>query len=317
MTKPKHGRRAASPKPLGSAFRSTPSAVSRAARRAADAVRPAAERLGLAFRPAAVAVHTAGSHAFGRAQHAFDRLPNDAARVGVAVLAMTMAGAFAIAANVPALAVTATTADEGAPVASVYEEPAPDRLTVAPQTVVVPAEVQTQAAMLTPESYSVEAAPPPIASSVAGLGVISLGQARGIVWPVVDPSRTSDGFGPRSAPCAGCSTSHDGVDFTSGEGTPIMSIADGVVVLATENGGGLGVNVEVQHNIDGQLITSSYAHMQFGSLQVVVGQQVSAGQQLGRLGTTGQSTGPHLHLEMFGADGVRFDGMAWLHSRLG
>ena len=96
-----------------------------------------------------------------------------------------------------------------------------------------------------------------------------------------------------------------------------MSIADGVVVLATENGGGLGVNVEVQHNIGGELITSSYAHMQYGSLAVSAGQRVSAGQQLGLVGTTGQSTGPHLHLEMFGTDGVRFDGFAWLAERIG
>ena len=64
-------------------------------------------------------------------------------------------------------------------------------------------------------------------------------------------SPRSPRLGLRSAkrPCGGCSTFHDGVDFNPGNGTPVMSIADGVVVLATENGGGLGVNVEVQHNI--------------------------------------------------------------------
>jgi len=101
-------------------------------------------------------------------------------------------------------------------------------------------------------------------------------------------------------------------DFNPGNGTPVMSVADGVVVLATEDGGGLGVNVEVQHNIGGELVTTSYGHMQYGSLQVSEGQQITAGQQIGLVGTTGQSTGPHLHLEMFGADGVRFDGFAWL-----
>ncbi|WP_395242652.1 M23 family metallopeptidase [Agromyces sp. MMS24-K17] len=227
-------------------------------------------------------------------------------------LAMTFAGGMLLATSMPALALTATSAE---PVANIYEPTVADRIVGPGQKLAVSdSATMTQVAA---ESYRVEVAPPPISSAVAGLGTVQLDQAKAIVWPVVDPSRTSDGFGPRSAPCAGCSTNHDGVDFLAGNGTPIMSIADGVVVLATENGGGLGVNVEVQHNIDGQVITSSYAHMQYGSLQVVVGQHVTAGQQVGVLGSTGQSTGPHLHLEMFGADGVRFDGMAWLHARLG
>ncbi|WP_350349487.1 peptidoglycan DD-metalloendopeptidase family protein [Agromyces sp. G08B096] len=233
-------------------------------------------------------------------------------RDGLAALAMTFAGGLLFVTSVPALAITATAE---APVNNVYEPVVADEIVAAPQQLEPAADAGPVA--LAPEAYAVEAAPPPIQSSVASLGTVSLVKSDAIVWPVVDPSRTSSGFGPREAPCAGCSTNHDGVDFTPGAGTPVMSIADGVVVLATENGGGLGVNVEVQHNIDGELITSSYAHMQYGSLAVTVGQQVTAGQQLGLVGSTGQSTGPHLHLEMFGADGVRFDGMAWLHARLG
>ncbi|UOE45633.1 M23 family metallopeptidase [Agromyces larvae] len=230
----------------------------------------------------------------------------------LAAVGMTFAAGLFAATSIPALALTAT-APADHPVASVYEPVVEDTILAAAQTVDSHAAIET----VPDESYVVELAPPPITSQVAGLGAVSLVKSTAVVWPVVDPSRTSSGFGPREAPCAGCSTNHDGIDFTPGNGTPVMSIADGVVVLATENGGGLGVNVEVQHNIDGQLITSSYAHMQYGSIAVAVGQQVSAGQQLGLVGTTGQSTGPHLHLEMFGADGVRFDGMAWLKSRLG
>ena len=245
-------------------------------------------------------------------------VPSGAARSGAAllrpafsVIAMSFAAAMMVATSVPALAITAT---DTVARASVYA-PAEDTIEYVPQTIEVGSEgVMSQ---LAAEQYDVEAAPPPITSQVASLGSVQLIDTGAIVWPVLTPEKRSSGFGPRSAPCAGCSTNHDGVDFNPGNGTPVMSIADGVVVLATENGGGLGVNVEVQHNIGGELITSSYAHMQFGSIAVSVGQQVTAGQQLGLVGTTGQSTGPHLHLEMFGTDGVRFDGFAWLSAHVG
>lgn len=234
------------------------------------------------------------------------------ARAVLPTLAMTFAGGLLLATSVPAIAVSATASG---PVESVYAPAVHDEIVAAPQQITVDSDATPTA--VPAEAYSVEAAPPPIISEVASVGAVPITNTDVVVWPVLDPSRTSDGFGPRSAPCGGCSTNHDGVDFNPGAGTPVMSIADGVVVLATESGGGLGVNVEVQHNIDGQLITSSYAHMQYGSLAVSVGQQVVAGQQVGLVGSTGQSTGPHLHLEMFGADGVRFDGFAWLHARLG
>ena len=227
------------------------------------------------------------------------------------MLAMTFVGGIMIATSVPALAITAT---ESEPRASVYA-PVDDSISLDPQHLEVASEAEIEP--FTVAAYAVEAAPPPIVSEVASVGSVSLVESDLIVWPVVSYDRRASGFGPRSAPCAGCSTFHDGVDFNPGAGTPVMSIADGVVVLATENGGGLGVNVEVQHNIGGELITSSYAHMQYGSLAVSEGQSVSAGQQLGLVGSTGQSTGPHLHLEMFGADGVRFDGFAWLSARIG
>ncbi|WP_438855018.1 M23 family metallopeptidase [Agromyces sp. M3QZ16-3] len=223
--------------------------------------------------------------------------------------AMIFAGGMLLSTSIPALAVTATDTVERA---SVYA-PAEDSVSYRSQTLEVGSEVALEPIEV--GGWDVEAAPPPIESSVAGLGDVSLLQADRVVWPV-DPSRTSDGFGPRNAPCGGCSTFHDGIDFNPGVGATISSIADGVVVTATESGGGLGVYVEVQHNIDGAVVTSLYAHMQYGSLAVAPGQRVTAGQPLGAVGTTGQSTGPHLHLEMYGADGVRFDGMGWLASHV-
>ena len=232
-------------------------------------------------------------------------------RPAMSLVAMSFVGGMMIATSVPALAITAT---ELEPRASIYA-PIEDTISLTPQSVEVASEAETP--LLEAEGYAVEAAPPPIFSNVASVGDVSIVESDVVVWPVLSPENRSSGFGPREAPCAGCSTVHDGVDFNPGNGTPVMSIADGVVVLATENGGGLGVNVEVQHNIGGELITSSYAHMQYGSLAVAVGQQVTAGQPVGLVGSTGQSTGPHLHLEMFGADGVRFDGFAWLEARVG
>jgi murein DD-endopeptidase MepM/ murein hydrolase activator NlpD len=231
-------------------------------------------------------------------------------RPALPVLAMTFAGGIALATSVPALAVTATDTEARA---SVYA-PADTMGSLDGQTLEVGSDVVV--APVASESWAVEAAPPPIASSVAGVGSVAIVETGVIVWPVVDHSRTSDVFGPRLSGCSGCSAFHDGIDFLPGAGSPILSIADGVVVTATSESGGLGNYVEVQHNIGGELITSVYGHMEDGSMQVSVGQQVTAGQQLGAVGSTGQSTGPHLHLEMYGADGVRFDGLAWLYAHV-
>jgi murein DD-endopeptidase MepM/ murein hydrolase activator NlpD len=223
---------------------------------------------------------------------------------------MTFVGGMMIATSVPAIAITATVSSSRA---SIYA-PVEDSISLDTQQLDVASEAEMGPFAV--ESYAVEAAPPPVVSEVAELGSVSIVESDVIVWPVINPEPRASGFGPREAPCSGCSTNHDGVDFNPGNGTPVMSIADGVVVLATENGGGLGVNVEVQHNIGGQLITTSYAHMQFGSLAVSEGQRVSAGQQVGLVGSTGQSTGPHLHFEIFGGDDIRFDGFAWLDARI-
>jgi murein DD-endopeptidase MepM/ murein hydrolase activator NlpD len=97
-----------------------------------------------------------------------------------------------------------------------------------------------------------------------------------------------------------------------GEGTPIQVVADGVVSVAqASDNGGLGVYVEIEHVIDGQKITSVYAHMLEGSLQLSKGQTVTVGQIVGQVGNTGTSTGAHLHFEIH-ADGTPVDPFAWL-----
>ena len=109
---------------------------------------------------------------------------------------------------------------------------------------------------------------------------------------------------------------HEGVDFTPGNGAPIQAIADGTVRIATEAGGAYGVNVYIDHVIDGQLVTSHYAHMQHGSLRVTQGQQVKVGDVIGLVGNTGRSYGAHLHFEII-VGGSTIDPLPWLHQWAG
>lgn len=115
---------------------------------------------------------------------------------------------------------------------------------------------------------------------------------------VVAPTsgRISSDFGMRIHPITGQYRHHDGMDVAAPTGTPVRAVTDGVVV-ATGSRGGYGLTVDVDH---GNGTTTRYAHL--SAIDVAVGQTVGAGAQLGDVGSTGRSTGPHLHVE------VRVDG---------
>lgn len=130
-----------------------------------------------------------------------------------------------------------------------------------------------------------------------------------VQWPVPASTTMTSGYGYRS--CDGCSADHRGIDLTPGSGYPVQAVADGVVVLAEESDAGLGVQVVVEHVIDGSLVRTVYAHLQYGSLAVSTGEAISRGQQLGLVGSTGASTGPHLHFEVLIA-GEQIDPLPWL-----
>ncbi|NQX26030.1 M23 family metallopeptidase [Microbacteriaceae bacterium VKM Ac-2854] len=131
-----------------------------------------------------------------------------------------------------------------------------------------------------------------------------------IQWPFPVGVPVGDRFGPRS--CAGCTPFHHGTDFNPGNGAEIQIIADGIVREVDNGDGSLGVNVTVDHQINGQLVSSVYAHMQHGSVRVLEGQRVSVGQVVGLVGSTGQSTGPHLHFAIL-LDGTEYvDSYLWL-----
>jgi murein DD-endopeptidase MepM/ murein hydrolase activator NlpD len=130
--------------------------------------------------------------------------------------------------------------------------------------------------------------------------------------PVPPGTDISDGFGYRVPPCAGCSSFHEGVDFLPGFGTPVLAIADGVVTEVGNPSGALGVHVTIQHTIDGQTVWSTYGHLAFGSMHLTVGESITRGEVIGKVGDTGQSTGPHLHFQIRLANGKAVNPVPWL-----
>jgi murein DD-endopeptidase MepM/ murein hydrolase activator NlpD len=164
------------------------------------------------------------------------------------------------------------------------------------------------------DGFTARAAPPKPRPASAAAGT----SGAAIRWPFPGRVPIAGGYGPRVAPCAGCSTFHKGLDMNPGAGTPIHAIAAGTVRLAVAyDNGGLGVHVIIDHRVGGRLVSSQYGHMQEGSLTVRQGQSVAVGQVLGKVGSTGQSTGPHLHFEIL-LDGVTpTDPYSWLVQRAG
>lgn len=128
-----------------------------------------------------------------------------------------------------------------------------------------------------------------------------------LIMPAQGP--ISDGFGPREAPTPGASTNHPGIDIAAAGGSPVVAGADGTVTLAGPNGG-LGNCVIIQHGDTGYV--TKYGHMQDGSLTVSAGQSVKQGQQVGAVGSTGTSTGNHLHFQLE-QNGTPIDPMPYLN----
>ncbi len=184
-------------------------------------------------------------------------------------------------------------------------------------SIAVPAYAQVQQGAAAPvlQSLSVAAAVPIAAVTRDAYDVTS---PPPLEWPVDPASPIASPFGPRPSPCEGCSSVHEGVDFDAGYGAQVHAIAAGTVVETDDPGwAALGVHVAIRHIIDGQVITSAYGHMQTGSMTLHVGDAVYAGEVLGLVGSTGASTGPHLHFEirLNGTDPV--NPLPWMHARLG
>ena len=106
--------------------------------------------------------------------------------------------------------------------------------------------------------------------------------------------RISSTFGSRRHPVLGYTRAHKGTDYAASTGTPVRSIGDGVVVSAGWSGG-YGKMIQIRH-MNGYV--TRYGHLSEISKDVYSGARVKMEQQIGRVGTTGLSTGPHLHFEV-------------------
>lgn len=115
---------------------------------------------------------------------------------------------------------------------------------------------------------------------------------RGWVWPVPGATRVTSCFGYRTDPKYGGLEFHTGLDVAATMGTILFAPASGRVTSVTSFGG-CGNGVSIEH--DGE-ISTRFCHLQ--EVWTVVGEEVFAGQMIGTIGSTGKSTGPHMHLEI-------------------
>ena len=110
----------------------------------------------------------------------------------------------------------------------------------------------------------------------------------------INGARLSSNFGVRKHPILGYNKFHKGTDFAAPEGTPIMASGDGKIIRARWCGGG-GNCIKIRHN---STYSTVYAHLKNFGRGIKEGKRVKQGQIIGYVGSTGMSTGPHLHYEV-------------------
>ncbi|HKC82724.1 MAG TPA: peptidoglycan DD-metalloendopeptidase family protein [bacterium] len=134
-------------------------------------------------------------------------------------------------------------------------------------------------------AVGVPADPVAAATTIAALRREPLRASIPLAWPLLAP--LGDGFGPRG------SRFHGGLDLIASAGTPVTAAAPGRVTWAGSRPGGWGKLVTLSH---GHGVRTMYAHL--STIRVKVGQWIAGGTMLGRVGATGDATGPHLHFEV-------------------
>jgi murein DD-endopeptidase MepM/ murein hydrolase activator NlpD len=209
----------------------------------------------------------------GVVQQRFDQLKATQDALAAKLAAQEAARQRQLAAAEQAASGQSTASDAGDSAGEAESEQAPEEVEQAPA-----------------EPESVEAAP-------AGDGSWVFPTAGSVVGNV----------GPRINPYTGSAGCHTGADIAAGMGTPIVAARGGTVVsVQGDDGNAYGNNVVIDH---GDGLSSMSAHM--SSMAVSGGETVSAGQVIGYVGSTGWSTGPHLHFEIH-VGGVPYDPMGWL-----
>lgn len=117
---------------------------------------------------------------------------------------------------------------------------------------------------------------------------------KGLLRTPIDGAKISSNFGSRRHPILGYTRQHKGVDFAAPSGTPIMAAGDGTIEKAGRSGG-YGNYIRIKHNHE---YSTAYAHLSRFAKNITAGKRVKQGQVIGYVGSTGLSSGPHLHYEL-------------------
>lgn len=141
----------------------------------------------------------------------------------------------------------------------------------------------------------------PCVTSSGGAGGAGPASSEGLAYPVDRDAPVTSPFGPRDG------LPHNGMDLAPPHGAPIYAYADGIVIAAQDSGvQGFGGWIVILHEIEGREISTVYGHMEPGGVLVSEGDTVTAGEHIARVGNAGQSSGPHLHFEVY--EGNRLSG---------
>ncbi len=158
----------------------------------------------------------------------------------------------------------------------IYAKPNPLPIAQAPITPIDPPTATTPAIPASPASIDTPAASEPSTE---------------LIYPLMAPTRVSSRFGWRTHPLTGKRRFHSGLDLAAPSGAPVVAAGSGTVISAGWNGG-YGKAIIIQHSDTQQTV---YGHL--SEISVQAGQTIAQGTVIGLVGSTGNSTGPHLHFE--------------------